>query len=295
MDDSPARHVKVQKVLLVALCANLLSWGLKFLWGYWTHSISMQADALESLLDVFASVLGLLGVLMAAQPPDANHPYGHSKFESLATIGISVFIFIGCYEIVAGSVRRFGDGVAPDATPTSFIIMFSTLLLDVWMSRWEHQMGDTFHSDVLIADSLHTRGDAYASIGVIISLIASRVGYPMIDPIAALVIAAMIGSAGVRILINSAKALTDSSQIDPNKIEMLVMAIEGVAACHAVRTHGSKTRVYMDMHVHVSPEMTIASAHKLAHHVESAVISQFQEVAEVVVHIEPHLQDLEND
>jgi cation diffusion facilitator family transporter len=255
----------------------------------------MQADALESLLDVFASVLGLLGVLMAAKPPDGDHPYGHGKFEPLAAIGISVLIFIGCYEIVVGSLKRFGDGMVPDATPTSFMIMFFTLLIDGWMSRWEGQMGDAFHSDVLIADSLHTKGDAYATIAVIVSLFASRFGYPIMDPIVALAIAVMIGSSGVKILINSAKALTDSSQINPQEIEAIAMSVPGVAACHAVRTHGSKTRVYMDLHVHVAPEMTIASAHKLAHKVEASVMTQFKEVAEVVVHVEPHQQDLEND
>lgn len=294
-DDASSRHAQIKKVLLVTLCFNLLAWALKSLWGYWTHSISMQADSLHSLLDAFSSLLGLVGVYLAAQPPDATHPYGHGKFETISAIGISVFIFIGCFEIASDSVTRFGGDVTPTVTPTSFVIMIATLIGNGMLSRWEGQMGGALKSEVLLADALHTKSDVYASIAVIVSMIATYAGYPLLDPLAALAISAVIGAAGVQILIASVKVLTDTAQIDSEVVSALAMKIEGVLACHAVRTRGSQTRVYMDLHVHVSPEMTIASAHKLAHQVEAKVISEFKEVAEVVVHIEPHLQDLEND
>lgn len=294
-DDASSRHAQIKKVLLVALCFNLLAWALKLVWGYRTHSMSMQADSLHSLLDAFSSILGLVGVSLAARTPDAEHPYGHRKFETMAAIGISVFIFIGCFEIISDSVKRFGGGVTPTVTPTSFMIMIATLIGNGMLSRWEGRMGGMLKSEVLLADALHTKSDVYASLAVIVSMIATYFGYPIFDPLAALAISAVIGTAGVKILIASVKTLTDTAQIDSEIVSALVMQVPGVLACHAVRTRGSKTRVYMDMHIHVSPEMTIASAHKLSHQVETAVISQFKEVAEVVVHVEPHLQDLEND
>ena len=294
-DDASSRHAQIKKTLLVALCFNLIAWALKFLWGYWTHSMSMQADSLHSLLDAFSSILGLVGVYLAARAPDAEHPYGHSKFETIAAIGISVFIFIGCFEIVSDSVQRFGGGVTPTVTLTSFMIMMGTLIGNGILSRWEARMGGALKSEVLLADALHTKSDVYASLAVIVSMIATYVGYPILDALAALAIVAVIGTAGVQILIVSVKVLTDMAQIDSEAVSVLAMKVEGVLACHAVRTRGSKTRVYMDLHVHVSPEMTIASAHQLAHQVEAQVINQFKEVVEVVVHVEPHLQDLEND
>lgn len=294
-DDASFRHAQIKKTLLVALCFNLIAWALKFLWGYWTHSMSMQADSLHSLLDAFSSILGLVGVYFAAQPPDAEHPYGHAKFETMAAIGISLFIFIGCFEIVSDSVKRFGGGVIPTVTPTSFMIMIATLIGNGMLSRWEGRMGGVLKSEVLLADALHTKSDVYASIAVIMSMIATYFGYPIFDPLAAVAIAAVIGTAGVKILIVSVKVLTDTSQIDSEAVFALAMKVDGVLACHAIRTRGSKTRVYVDLHVHVSQDMTIASAHKLAHKVEAEIISQFKEVVEVVVHVEPHLQDLEND
>ena len=289
------RHAQIKKILLVALCFNLIAWALKFIWGYWTHSMSMQADSLHSLLDAFSSIMGLVGVYFAAQPPDAEHPYGHGKFETMAAIAISVFIFIGCFEIVSDSIKRFGSGIIPTVTPTGFIIMIATLIGNSLLSRWEGRMGGALKSEILLADALHTKSDVYASLAVIVSMIATTAGYPFIDPLAALVISAVIGTAGIQILIASVKVLTDTAQIDSDVVSALAMKVDGVLACHAVRTRGSKTRVYMDLHVHVSPEMTIASAHQLAHKVEAEVMSQFKEVAEVVVHVEPHIQDLEND
>ncbi len=293
--DASSRHAQIKKVLRVTLCFNLTAWGLKFLWGHLTHSMSMQADSLHSLLDAFSSMLGLVGVYFASQPVDAEHPYGHSKFETMAAIGISVFIFIGCFEIVSDSIKRFGSGVTPTVTPTSFIIMIATMIGNGMLSRWEGRMGGTLKSEVLLADAIHTKSDVYASLAVIVSMIAVYAGLPLVDPVAAVVIAVVIGYAGVRILITSVKVLTDTAQIDSSVVSALAMKVDGVLACHAVRTRGSKDRVYMDMHVHVSPEMTIASAHKLSHLVEAQIIGQFKEVVEVVVHIEPHIQDLEND
>jgi cation diffusion facilitator family transporter len=292
---SQSRDAEVRRVLLVALCFNLIAWGVKFLWGQWTQSISMQADALHSLLDAFSSVLGFFGVLMAAQPPDAEHPYGHGKFETVAAIGISVFIFIGCFEIVTGSITRFQSGTGPHVTPTSFIIMLVMMMANGLLSRWEGRMGNLFHSEVLGADALHTRSDFYASLAVIMSLVGGKIGYPLLDPLAALAIAGVIGYAGVRILIDSVKVLTDTSQMDSKAVETLVMGIDGVLACHAIRTRGSRHQVYMDLHLHTSPEMKLAAAHELAHCVEQTIMSQFEEVREVVVHLEPHLPNLEND
>jgi cation diffusion facilitator family transporter len=298
-DERILRHQKVQRVLLVALFFNLMAWALKFLWGYWTQSISMQADGLHSLLDAFSSGLGFLGVLMAARLPDAQHPYGHSKFEAMAAIGIAVFVFIGCFEIVMGSVNRFWSGASevgvPKPTLTAFVVLISSILANGWLSEWERRMAISLKSDLLRADALHTRSDFYASFSVVISLIAGGMGYPLVDPIAALVIAGFIGRAGVHILMDSTKILTDSSQIDAEAVERLAMSVPGIEACHAVRTRGSRNHIYMDMHLHVAPEMTMAVAHRLAHQVEETIMKQFHEVSEVVVHLEPHLPNMEND
>ncbi|MEK7703110.1 MAG: cation diffusion facilitator family transporter [Nitrospirota bacterium] len=206
-NDFSERNKTVQKVLLVTLCINLLSWGVKFLWGYFTSAISMQADSIHALLDTFSSLLGLIGVTLASRKPDADHPNGHQKFETMAAIGISILIFIGCFEIMMHSFQRFQAPVIPNITPISFVIMAASLITNAILSRWEGRMGNALKSEVLLADALHTKSDVYAAMAVIISMIAVQAGYPLADPLAALAICIVIGTAGVKILTNGVNVL----------------------------------------------------------------------------------------
>ncbi len=287
--------LKIRNVLFSALLFNLLAAIVKTVWGYATQTISMQADGFHSFLDAASSGVGLVGVWVASRPADESHPYGHRKFETFASFSISVFLFFGCFEILKNSFGRFQSGLVPNITKTSFIIMLITMGMNMILSRWEREKGTLLKSEVLLADAFHTKSDIFASLSVIVSLAAGRAGYPMIDPIAGLVIAAIIGKVGWEILMESSKVLTDYSRIHPNEIRDLVMKISGVEECHAVRTRGSMNHVYVDLHIHVAPEMPLEKAHILSHKVEAEIMRRFPDVLEVVVHLEPHIPELEND
>ncbi|MCG3116175.1 MAG: cation diffusion facilitator family transporter [Candidatus Manganitrophus sp. SA1] len=286
---------QVKKILIVILGLNLLTALAKSFWGYWTDSISMQADGFHSFLDAASNVIGLVGVWFASRPPDDTHPYGHRKFETFASFCISVFLFLGCFEILKSSYTRFQDGITPEVTATSFVIMILTIGMNLAISRWERRKGDLLKSEVLIADALHTKSDVFASLSVIVSLAAGWAGYPILDPLIAVVIAFIIGKVGMQILMESSKVLTDYSRIHPREIHDLVMQIDGVEECHAVRTRGSMNHIYVDLHIHVNPQMHLEKAHVLAHRVEAEIMKKFSDVIEVVVHLEPHLPELEND
>jgi cation diffusion facilitator family transporter len=292
---SESNLIEVKKILFIVLVINILTAVLKTLWGYWTHSISMQADGFHSFLDAASNVAGLIGVWVASHPPDDTHPYGHRKFETFASFCISVFLFFGCFEILKNSYDRFQNSVVPEITAASFIIMLGTVGVNLALSRWENQKGKVLKSEVLIADSFHTKSDVFASLSVIASMIGSWAGYPMIDPLVGLIIAAIIGKVGGQILMESSKVLTDYSRIHPKEIHDLVMKIHGIEECHAVRTRGSMSHIYVDLHIHVEPQMPMVKAHILAHQVEAEIMKKFSDVLEVVVHLEPHIPQLEND
>lgn len=211
---------QVRWVLSVVLVLNLVTAVSKTVWGYWTHSISMQADGFHSFLDAASNVVGLIGVWVASRPPDETHPYGHRKFETFASFCISVFLFLGCFEILKSSYGRFQDAVTPEVTPTSFAIMAATIVINLAISRWEKKKGVLLKSEVLIADSFHTKSDVFASLSVIVSLFAGWAGYPIIDPVVGLIIAAVIGKVGGQILMESSKVLTDYSRIGPQAIQI---------------------------------------------------------------------------
>jgi cation diffusion facilitator family transporter len=170
-----------------------------------------------------------------------------------------------------------------------------TLAVNYFVMRYEQRKGREYENNLLLADSEHTRSDILASCSVLISLIAVKLNYPVLDPIAALFIAVLIGRVGIQILLESSKVLSDYSVLEPKILRELAMKVDGVEECHQIRTRGSSNHIYIDLHIHVPPEMTTLKAHEVAHRVEATIKDQFPEVVDIVVHVEPHIPNLEND
>ncbi len=142
-------------------------------------------------------------------------------------------------------------------------------------------------SEILISDAMHTRSDIFASAAVLISLAAVYIGLPIVDPVAAFIIAILIGRTGYHILLESAKVLSDYSRISPGLIREVALGVDGVTECHDIRSRGTPHDVFVDLRLHVPSDMGISDAHELAHKVEGRIKKEFAEVTEVVVHIEP--------
>ena len=259
----------------------------KLIYGYMTRSLSMMADGYHSAFDGTSNIVGLVGIWLAYHPPDTNHPYGHKKYETFAALGISILLFLACYEVLRDAFLRFKDSAAPEVTIYSVIVMVFTMGINVFVMVWERKKGRELRSDLLTADSLHTQSDIFASISVLISLGAVYIGVPIIDAVAAFVIAILIGKTGYEILLEAAKVLSDYSRINPRLIRNVALGVSGVWDAHDIRTRGTATDVYVDLRLHVPPEMKIEEAHQLAHNVEDRIREEFSEVTEVVVHIEP--------
>ncbi len=288
-------YKQVKRVLGLTLLLNLLVAVAKLLWGRWTNSLSMQADGFHSLFDGASNIIGLVGIWVAAHPPDDCHPYGHKKFETFAAFGISVFLFLTCFRILETSYSQLQTGIAPEATSLSFLIMLGTMGVNFFVVWWETKKGREFRSDVLMADAMHTKSDFFASLSVLISLIATRLGYAVLDPVAAVFIAVLIGKIGFTILAETSRVLSDASRLDTRLIKEIVMQMNAVEECHGIRTRGSQSHVYLDLHIHVPPDMTAEKSHILVHQIEDRIKQEIPIVADVVIHVEPHLPQLEND
>jgi cation diffusion facilitator family transporter len=277
----------VRRVLLITLGLNLLVASAKVGYGLMTHSLSMMADGYHSFFDGTSNVVGLLGIWMASHPPDSSHPYGHRKYEALASLGISILLFLTCYHVLTDAYSRFTDSIVPRVTPISFAVILGTIGINLFTVSYERRKGIALKSAILQADALHTRSDVFASISVLISLAAVLAGYALVDPIVALLIALLIGRTGFEILMEATRILSDASMLNPDQIKDVAMEINGVREVHAIRTRGTEHHVYVDLHVLVPPWMDLQEAHHLAHLVEKRIKREFQEVADVVVHVEP--------
>jgi cation diffusion facilitator family transporter len=247
----------------------------------------MTADGFHSLADGSSNLLGLFGIWVSSRPIDDNHPYGHKKFETLTSIGIAGLLFLVCFNVIREGIARFLNPVSPEVTWASFAVMAVTLGINLLVMTYEKRQGEVLRSDILVSDALHTRADILTSSSVFITLIGVRLGYPVVDPVASLVIAIFIAYAAVGILREGSMVLSDAAAINTQEIEKVVLAIRGVKECHQIRSRGRPDDVHIDLHVLVHPEMHVHDAHHLSYAIENKIKRVFRGVTDVVVHMEP--------
>lgn len=250
----------------------------------------MTADGYHSLFDGVSNIIGLTGSFIGARPPDTDHPYGHRKYETVASIFIALLLIFVGVEILRSAFNRFLSPSVPEVTAISFLIILGTMCINYLVTRYEYKQGESLRSQVLIADSMHTKSDIYVSLSVIVSLAAVKLGFSLMDPLIALVIAFIIFRAGYRIIKEGSRDLLDMSRIEENEICDLVMGVEGVKGCHKIRTRGSMGDIKIDMHLLVQSDMTLEDAHLIAHKVSKKLKSEYKDVSDVVVHLEPSSQ-----
>ena len=282
-----AYYDAVRRILMIIFVLNILTALAKGIYGLYTDSLSMSADGLHSFFDSTANIIGLVGISLAARPPDRDHPYGHAKYESFAAMGIAILLFAGCLQLIVSAAGRLQSGGSPNVTGLSFVVMALTLIINVGVSSYEYILGRRLKSSILVADSLHTRSDVFASLGVILGLFAVRMGYPLADPLIALFICVLIIHTGLEIIRESSTALLDRAAIDEKVIIDLARSVEGVCSCHAVRTRGMAEEIYVDLHIEVDASLSMELAHEVGVDVERAIKSRIPEVRDVVVHLEP--------
>ena len=285
--DPADRFQKIRRILVYIL---ILNWGVaaaKLIYGWMTRSASMTADGFHSFSDGSSNIIGLVGIWIASRPIDENHPYGHKKYETLTSVGISVFLFLVCINVVREGVVRFFHPLVPEVTAKSFLVMGITLAINVAVMIYETRMGRALKSDILISDALHTRTDILTSSAVIVTLIGIKLGYPILDPMASLVIAVFIAYAGVEILKESSRVLSDGVAIRIDEIERVVLSIKGVRKCHQIRSRGRPDDIHIDLHVLVDPDMHVHKAHHLSYAIENKIKRDIRGVTDVIVHMEP--------
>ena len=282
-----AYYDAVRRILMIIFVLNIITALAKGIYGLYTDSLSMSADGLHSFFDSTANIIGLVGISLAARPPDRDHPYGHAKYESFAAMGIAILLFAGCLQLIVSAAGRLQSGGSPNVTGLSFAVMALTLIINVGVSSYEYILGRRLKSSILVADSLHTRSDVFASLGVILGLFAVRMGYPLADPIIALFICVLIIHTGLEIIRESSTALLDRAAIDEEVIIDLARSVEGVCSCHAVRTRGMAEEIYVDLHIEVDASLSMELAHEVGEDVVRAIKGRIPEVRDVVVHLEP--------
>jgi cation diffusion facilitator family transporter len=281
------RYSRVATVLWRVLFANLAVAIAKIALGYYSGAVSIMSDGFHSLTDTASNVVGLIGISVARRPPDENHPYGHRKYETMASIGIMVFLILVLVEVLRAAANRFLHGGTPRVFPEGIGLMTATLVINIAVVSYELRQGRLLKSEVLLADAKHTRSDVLTSGAVLGALFGVWFGYPLLDPMAALLVAGFIGHACWGIAQGASRILSDEMIMAEGEVRDVIMSVPGVLGCEKIRTRGSTDYVFLDLHLWLDPQTPLFAAHETSHVVKDRLMHHFPQLMDVVIHIEP--------
>ena len=282
------RYAAVSAVLFRVLVLNLAVAIAKIAFGYASGAISILSDGFHSLTDGASNVVGLVGVAAAQRPPDADHPYGHRKYETVAAAAVTIFLLLVVVEVLRNAFNHLTGRTAPhEIGLQGLVVMGVTVAINLLVVAYESREGERLASEVLMADATQTRGDVWSSVAVIVALIGARAGLPILDPLAALLVAGFIAHAGYQVAQATTRILSDRIVMDESDVERVVNAVPGVLGCHQIRSRGSADHVFLDLHVWLPSSMSLFDAHALSHVVKDRLIARYPQIADAIIHIEP--------
>lgn len=285
------RLQKSVRTTLLGLFVNALLAVGKFVAGVVGHSHALIADAVESLADIVSSVVVWRGLVVAAQPPDEEHPYGHGKAEPIAA-GIVGLLLLAASGWIA--LRAIEEILTPHTAPAPFTlaVLIGVVVIKEALFRFSLKRAEALASSAVHSDAWHHRSDAITSlaagIGIAVSLIGGK-GYEAADDVAALLASLLIAWNGWTLARRAAGELMDAVPGIGLKSEIaeVAAAVPNVLQVQKCLVRQAGYHLFVDMHVHVDPEMTVREAHSIAHRIKDRVQERFPRVHDVLIHIEP--------
>jgi len=287
-DDHSQRSRAVRRVLVVILLLNAAVFAAKALYALRSGSLAIASDAIHSLADAAANVIGLVVLRFADAPPDQGHPYGHRKLEvvAAAAIGISVAIAAANFGWEAINALTHGHD-APATSPLGFVVIGGTWIVNLIVARYEARRARELDSAFLAADAAHTASDLLVTAGVAASFTASYFGAAWADPVGALLIILFIGRIAWKILSSNVTILVDRAVVDADRVAEVARAVPGVSDVHRVRSRGTDAAAQVDLHLLVDGDMPLREAHAIAHQVEEKLRVAMPAIDDVTIHMEP--------
>ena len=280
------------KVSYVSIVGNLILSVFKLFAGITAHSGAMVSDAVHSASDVFSSFIVIIGVKVSAKAEDKEHPYGHERLECVSAIVLAVVLLVTGLFIGADAIKNISSGnFQPTEIPGVLALISAgvSIIAKEMMFWYTRFYAKKFRSDALMADAWHHRSDALSSVGALIGIAGARMGYPVLDPLASLLICAFIVKASVEIFREAVDKMVDHScdEKTENLIRACVLEQSGVENIDLLRTRVFGNRIYADIEISADGGISLNDAHSIAESVHSAVEMQFPEIKHIMVHVNP--------
>lgn len=286
-----ARLQRSLRATFIGMVVNVFLATGKLVAGVAGHSHALVADAVESFADIFSSLIVWRGVVIAAKPADADHPYGHGKAEPIAAAVVSLMLLLAAGWIAVKSVQEIS---APHLAPAPFtlVVLIAVIVIKESLFRFALRTASEIDSVVVRSDAWHHRSDAITSlaagIGITVSLIGGK-GFESADDWAALVAAGVIAFNGLSLLRPALNELMDRAPEHgvTESINALARSVPGVDAVEKAHVRKMGYQLFVDMHIEVDPNMTVLRSHEIAHQVKDKIRAAMPNVSDVLVHIEP--------
>ncbi len=289
---SPAQDKKT--VTLTAALANLGLASGKTACGIIAQSEALVADGIHSLSDLLTDVITIIAVRIAAQDADSDHPYGHARFETLATVILGMILMTAGAGILVSAVDRLQHQNSL-TTPGNLALAMTliSILVNEWLYHYTMRVAHRTHSQLMKANAWHHRSDSISSIVVLVGLIASQFGYGFADAIAAGIVAIMVASIGYRLIVSSTMELVDTALPIKlvSELRSAILHTDGVSGLHRLRTRRMGPSALADVHIMVSPRISVSEGHLIADKVRNKLRDEFEELSDVLVHIDPEDDD----
>ena len=281
------RTASIQRVFLGLLAANLVVVGAKVVIGVSAGSLSVISDAVHASVDAFNNIVFAVLIRYAGAEADANHPYGHGKFEVLGALGIVIFLAVASLELLKSAVARLAaDTPPPILTGLDLWLLGGTLAINIWVAWYEARKGHQYGSPLLMADAAHTRVDVMITTTVIIGSIVSRAGVHHVDSFVTLAVVLVIGRVAYQILRRGVPVLVDQAAQEPEAVRRSAEGVDGVHSAGDIRSRLAAGVAFAELTITVSGALPVGEAHEIADAVERRLKDDLK-LDRVVVHVEP--------
>lgn len=279
---------EVKKILLTILVLNWLVAFAKIFTGLFSGSLSIFADGLHSLFDGLTNIIGFFGIKLSERPADKDHPYGHRKYEAIASMIILFFLIIAAWEIIKGIYEKLFAPSAVNIEWFVFAVLAGCMLIDYFVARYECKKGKELKSTILKADSSHTKSHYITTGAVLLAAVLIKFGVPtIVDPILAVLVVGFIVHLGYEIFQETARVLSDKALVDEERVLQIIERVSEIKSCHDIRTRGDERHIFMDLHVVLSEKIPLGKAHEMCDKLEGIIKSEIPEVKDITIHPEP--------
>lgn len=285
------RFLRAEQVARLGIWGNLGLAVIKLFAGILGRSQAVVADAINTLADIVTDLVTMVSLKVAKKPVDIEHPYGHGKAEAIAAAFIGFFVIGTGIYIFFSAIRSIFAHLYVKPELIASLAALLTILAKEGMFRYVYKVGKELSSPVIMAKARDHRSDVLASTSVLVGVFAAMLGYPIFDPIAAGVVSLFIVRMGYHIILNSFHELMDTAppQEVIKEIDNIAAGIKGVEHVHEVKARHMGQFLLVDLKLDIDPKITVVESHAIAGEVKHKIIKEMQNVADVMVHVNPHL------